>query len=86
MVQADALNRSRLGTVMVAVVTSNLDLAAAPGNVLVRHEDSGLPRDSVVNVSQVITLDKRSLAQRAAALPLRLQQLVDDGIRLTLAL
>lgn len=85
-VQADALNRSRVGTVIVAVVTSNVALAAAPGNVLVRQEESGLPRDSVVNVSQLITLDKRALAERAAVLPFALQQHVDDGIRLALAL
>jgi len=85
-VQADALNRSRLNTVVVAVVTSNLALADAPGNVLLRHEDSGLSRDSVVNVSQLLTLDKRLLAARTAALSFPLQQLVDDGIRLVLAL
>lgn len=85
-VQADAFNRSRLGTVIVAVVTSNLALAEAPGNVLLRQEESGLPRDSVVNVSQLVTLDKRALAERAAVLSFGLQQHVDDAVRLALGL
>jgi mRNA interferase MazF len=85
-VQADAFNRSRLGTVIVAVVTSNLALAEAPGNVLLRQEETGLPRDSVVNVSQLVTLDKRALAERAGVLSFGLQQHVDDGVRLALGL
>ncbi len=85
-VQADAVNRSRIGTVVVAAVTSNLALAQAPGNVLVRMQESGLPRDSVVNVSQLLTIDKRALTQKVAALSFVLQRQVDDGIRLVLAL
>ncbi len=85
-VQADAVNRSRMGTVVVAVVTSNLALAEAPGNVLVRTQESGLPRDSVVNVSQLLTIDKRALTQKVAELSFALQRCVDDGMRLVLAL
>ncbi len=85
-VQADAVNRSHIGTVVVAVVTSNLALAQAPGNVLVRMQESGLPRDSVVNVSQLLTIDKRALAQKVAELSFARQRQVDDGIRLVLAL
>lgn len=84
--QADAINRSRIATVVVAVVTSNLDLASAPGNVLLRAEDSGLPRDSVLNVSQLLTIDKGGLVARAGRVPFPLLQQVDDGMRLVLAL
>lgn len=85
-VQTDSFNRSRIQTVIVAVITSNLDLAAAPGNVLVPALASGLPRDSVVNVSQVLTLDREYLTQPAGALPARLQASVDTGLRLVLGL
>lgn len=85
-VQNDSFNASRISTVIVAVMTSNLSLAAAPGNVLVRSGDSGLPRDSVINVSQLITLDKRDLAEPAGSLSLAVQRQVDDGLRLSLGL
>lgn len=85
-VQADAFNRARVSTVVVAAITSNLERADAPGNVLLRAEESGLPRDSVVNVSQVVTLNKRDLTERAAQLSFALQRQVDEGLRLVLAL
>ena len=56
-IQQDDFNRSRIATVIAAVLTSNLRLQAAPGNVLLRSRDSGLPKDSVVNVSQLATFD-----------------------------
>ncbi len=85
-VQADAFNRSRVSTVVVAAITSNLERADAPGNVLLRAEDSGLPKDSVVNVTQVVTLNKGDLTERAARLSFALQTQVDEGLRLVLAL
>ena len=85
-VQADAFNASRIQTVIAAVITSNLDLAAAPGNLLLRRRDSGLPRDSVVNVSQVVTLDKAYLTERAGKLPRRHAGAIDGGLRLVLGL
>ena len=85
-VQADSFNRSRIQTVVVAVVTSNLDFADAPGNVVVPARSSGLPRDSVVNVSQVLTLDRGFLTERAGTLPARLQGSVDKGLRFVLQL
>ena len=60
-VQGDPLNRSRIATVVCVVVTSNLKWAKAPGNVRLSAQDSGLPRDSVVNVSQIVTLDRSRL-------------------------
>ncbi len=85
-VQADAINRSRIATVVVTVITSHLALATSPGNVIVRSEDSGLPRDSVVNVSQLLTIDKSVLADRVGRVPFPLLQLVDEGMRLVLSL
>lgn len=84
--QADAFNSSRIATVVVAVVTSNLSLATAPGNVVVRSEDSGLPKDSVVNVSRLLTIDKGALVNRAGRVPFPQMQHVDEGMRLVLSL
>jgi mRNA interferase MazF len=85
-IQADSFNRSRIQTVLVAAITSNLGLADAPGNVLLPARSSGLPRDSVVNVSQVLTLDRSFLTEHAGTLPARLQGSVDAGLRLALQL
>ena len=79
MVQANAFNLSRIQTTIVAVITSNLDLAEAPGNVLLPARLSGLPRDSVVNVSQLLTIDRGFLTEHAGTLPPRLQRSVDEG-------
>lgn len=84
--QSDAFNQSRIATVVVAVVRSNLALASAPGNVLLRADDTGLPRDSVVNVSQLLTIDKSALGDRAGRVPFPLLQQIDDGMRLVLSL
>jgi mRNA interferase MazF len=85
-VQANAFNRSRIRTVIAVVLTSNLRLAEAPGNVLVPASDSGLPKDSVANVSQVITLDRIFLTERCSRLPAYLIKSIDDGLRLVLSL
>ncbi len=85
-VQANAFTESRIQTAVVIAVTSNLHLEAAPGNVRCSRRETGLPRDSVANVSQIITLDKRFLTERIGALPSRLQLQVDAGLRLVLAL
>ena len=85
-VQADEFNRSRIRTVIVAVLTTNLHLAAAPGNVLVAAEETGLSRDWVVNVSQVVTVDKSFLAERVGLVGGRAMLAVEDGLRTVLAL
>ncbi|WP_277877197.1 MULTISPECIES: type II toxin-antitoxin system PemK/MazF family toxin [Nostocaceae] len=85
-IQDDTFNQSRISTVIVAVITSNIQLAAAPGNVLLPREASGLPRDSVVNVSQLLTIDKSFLVERVGALPDFLQEEVDEGLRIILYL
>ena len=83
-VQADSFNRSRIQTAIVAVITGNLELARAPGNVLLPAHSTGLPRDSVVNVSQLLTLNRTFLTEHAGTLPMRLQGSVDEGLRLVL--
>jgi len=83
-VQSDAFNRSRIATTIAVVLTSNLRLADAPGNVLVPAVDSGLPKDSVVNVSQIVTLDKAHFAERVSRLPSRYMRAVTEGLKMVL--
>jgi mRNA interferase MazF len=85
-VQDDTFNSSRIQTVIAVVLTSNTELSKAPGNVLLLRHITGLPRDSVVNVSQVITIDKSFLRERVCSLPDDLQLEIDEGLRLVLAL
>ncbi len=85
-VQSDAFNASRIQTAIAVVITSNLELSAAPGNLLLRRKDSGLSKDSVVNVSQLITLDKTFLTERVGTLPNRHAGAIDEGLRLVLGL
>jgi mRNA interferase MazF len=80
-VQSDPYNASQLATVLVAVVTSNTALAAMPGNVFVPAAASGLPRDSVVNVTALITLDKNDLEDPVGDMPPSLLREVDQGLR-----
>ena len=86
MIQGDSFNRSRIQTVIVAAITSNTELADAPGNVLLRAGQTGLPRDSVVNVSQLMTLDRSFLTEHVGTLARRLQNSVDEGLRTVLEL
>jgi len=85
-VQSDAFNESRVGTVVVVAITSNLALARAPGNVLLEAVRSGLPKDSVANVSQVLTIGKESLTEKIG--PISREDLcrVEEGLRLALDL
>jgi mRNA interferase MazF len=85
-VQSNEFNESAIHTSICAAMTSNMRLAAAPGNVRVTRRAGGLPRDSVVNVSQLITLDKRMLTQKVGRLPAESLRDVDAGIRLVLSL
>lgn len=85
-VQGDQYNRSRLATVVVAAVTSNTALAGYPGNVFLPAVVTGLPRDSVVNVTALATVDRRDLAERIGPLPGHLVADLEDGLRLVLDL
>ena len=85
-VQSNEFNESAIRTSICADITSNLRLADAPGNVRVARRVSGLPHDSVVNVSQLITLDKQMLTENVGRLPAQALRDVEAGIRLVLAL
>jgi mRNA interferase MazF len=85
-VQSNPFNQSRIATVIVAVVTSNLALADAPGNVRVGKSESGLAKLSVVNVSQLVTLDRELLTRRVRGLPADTTRKLDEGLRLALGL
>ena len=85
-VQAESFNRSRLRTVLGVVLTSNTRLLDAPGNVLLSARNSGLPKDSVANVTQIVTLDEAYLSERTGCLPPKLMAHVDAGLKLVLDL
>ncbi|MDP2604460.1 MAG: type II toxin-antitoxin system PemK/MazF family toxin [Deltaproteobacteria bacterium] len=85
-VQSNPFNESQIATVIVAVVTSNLALAQARGNVRLSRSHSGLAKPSVVNVSQLLTVDKRRMTERVAALSPQVMSRVDEGVRLVLGL
>ena len=85
-IQSNAFNESNIKTVIVAVVTSNLRLATAPGNVRLPKRKSKLKKDSVVNVSQIITIDKSCLTERMATLPQNLLLEIEVGLRLVVGL
>jgi mRNA interferase MazF len=83
-VQSDALNQSRIFTVVCVPLTSNLKWALAPGNVSLSARVTGLPKDSVANVSQVVSLDKSLLTERVGKLPRGKLELLFSGIDLVL--
>jgi mRNA interferase MazF len=85
-IQSDTFNRSRISTVIAAVITSNLKLSDAPGNVVLSRKNTGLPKKSVANVSQIVTIDKSFLSKRAGILSPDILREVDSGIRLVLSI
>jgi mRNA interferase MazF len=85
-IQSNPFNDSRIATVIVAIVTSNLSLAEAPGNVRIGRSESGLVKPSVINVSQIITIDRSILTKRVRSVPGLIMHRVDEGVRLVLGL
>ena len=83
-VQGDALNQSRIATIVCVPLTSNLKWAAAPGNVQLPASDSGLPKDSVANVSQIVSLDRGLLSERTGRLSRSKMDMVLAGIDIVL--
>jgi mRNA interferase MazF len=83
-IQGDALNRSRIATAVCVALTSNVKWASAPGNVLLSESATGLPKESVANVSQIVTLDKSELTARAGKLPKAKLHLVLSGVDVVL--
>ncbi|MEB3051861.1 type II toxin-antitoxin system PemK/MazF family toxin [Mycolicibacter sp. MYC123] len=85
-IQSDPYNASRLATVLIAVITSNTALAAMPGNVFLPAVTTGLPRDSVVNVTALVTLNKTDLLDRIGGVSPNIMHEVDRGLRRVLGL
>lgn len=85
-VSANSFNVSRIATVVVAAITSNLRLADAPGNVLLPARTAGLPKASVVNVSQLVTIDRTRLTTHCGRIGGKALNEIDDGLRLVLSL
>jgi mRNA interferase MazF len=85
-VSSDDFNDSRINTVIVIALTSSIHLAEAPGNVKLSSKKTGLDRESVANVSQIITLDKQFLKEAIGQINYQTTQQIDEGVRLALAL
>jgi len=85
-IQGNEFNRSLIRTVVAVILTSNINLQNAPGNVLLPARSARLPKDSVVNVSQIVTLDKSFLYERVSSLNREKMREVDEGLRLVLNL
>ena len=83
-IQNNIFNRSRINTVVVCALTSNLKRAGAPGNVLLEKGEGGLPKQSVVNVSQIFTLDKGDLREKVGSLPPRRVREILTGVSLVI--
>jgi len=84
-VSANEFNNSAIKTVIVAVITSNIRLAEAPGNFLISRKDSGLAKESVVNISQLLTLDKSFLVEKSRKLTGKKLINLNEGLNLVLA-
>ncbi|MGJ4747850.1 type II toxin-antitoxin system PemK/MazF family toxin [Leptospira sp. SA-E8] len=85
-VQDDSFNESNINTVIVVSITSNLNLAEAPGNVLLSKKDSNLSKESVVNVSQVVTLDRERFLDKVSKLKSSKMADIEEGLKLVIGL
>lgn len=85
-VQSDAFNASRIGTTITLAITANLRLIGGTGNVLLPRRVSGLPKDSVINVSQIYTIDRSLLRDRVGNVPDDILEQVDHGLQIVLSL
>ena len=85
-VQSDRFNRSGIRTFIFVSLTTDLQHAEAPGNVYLSRQETGLPKDSIANVTQLMTADKAFLIERVGSLPAELLERVETGLRLVLSL
>lgn len=85
-IQSNDFNKSRINTIIAVVLTTNMKLVDSPGNIMLSKKMTGLPKDSVTNVSQIITIDRYYLSDRIGILPARTMRRIDDGLRLVLSL
>lgn len=84
--QSNRFNESRIATTVIATITSNLALEKAPGNLLLRSKESQLNKDSVVNISQITTIDKLCLTERVSRLDNKIMAEIENGLRLVLGI
>lgn len=85
-IQSDYFNQTKINTIIGAVITSNLDLAEMPGNVLIKKNQTELSKDSVVNATQIVTVDKSELLEYVGTLSERKMEQIENGLRLVLSL
>ena len=85
-ISADAFNRSAIATVVIVVLTSNLRLGSAPGNVVLAKGTAGLPKTSVVNVTQIATVDKTALFEEIGRVGDSFMDTISTGLRRSLTL
>jgi mRNA interferase MazF len=85
-IQSDTFNRSKINTVVIAIITTNTKLAGSLGNVLLTAKQSCLPKDSVVNVSQLFTIDESILRDYVSTISDKKMEQIDSGLRLVLSL
>lgn len=85
-IQSNEFNKSRINTIIAAVITADIHLSAAPGNIFLSVKKSKLPKEGVINISQIITIDKSFLIEKVHTLSNTLMTKVDDGLRLILKL
>ena len=85
-VSSNEFNESNIRTVLVAIITSNINLSKAPGNFLISKKESRLPKKSVVNISQILTLDKSFLAEKSGQLSSKNMLDLNEGLKLVLSL
>ena len=83
-IQSNEFNKSKIKTIIAAVITSNLRLSAAPGNILLSAKKSKLSKESVINISQIITVDKSFLTEKASTLSQDIMVQVDEGLKLVM--
>ncbi len=85
-IQSDYFNQTRINTLIVVIITTTIRLAKMPGNVLLSKRASGLKEESVVNVSQLFTLDRKDLLEHLGTISERKMEQIDQGLRLVLSL
>ena len=83
-IQDDSFNKSKISTIIVASITTNLNLAEAPGNVFIEKEESGLSKNGVINISQISTIDKKRLTEKVCVLSQSSMSEIDYGLKLVL--
>ena len=85
-ISSNAFNKSKIRTIIAVAISTNLILANAPGNVPLSQKETGLPKDSVANISQVITIDKNFLTECVGSIPQKIMKRIDIGLRLAMEL